>query len=186
MKSENRVHFCWLFVVSSLWLGYCNLVSAGSNPNAQINWLIGMQDLHDTGLLESHENDGKENAYIFDQALAIIAFTQANELNRAKDILNVMQSLQRDDPNGAWYLAYRANVADPEWPPGDCYFYRTGPIAWMVIAINFYECRTGDTNYANMARRALAWLDRMRNTDPNDEKYGSLCYRCTSSNLSYT
>lgn len=33
MKSENRVHFCWLFVVSSLWLGYCNLVSAESDPN---------------------------------------------------------------------------------------------------------------------------------------------------------
>jgi hypothetical protein len=33
VKSENRVHFYWLLVVSSLWLGYCNLVSAESDPN---------------------------------------------------------------------------------------------------------------------------------------------------------
>ena len=151
-----------------------------------IQWLKDQQDLHTTGLVESYQNDGRTNAYIYDQALAIIAFTEAGYTIRARSILDSMVSLQREDPDGAWYLAYRAEVADPEWPPGDSYFYRTGPIAWMVVATNFYECRTGDPNYAPMARRALGWLDRMRNIDPNDETYGSLCFRCSASNPGYT
>ena len=44
---------------------------------AQINWLKDQQDLHDSGLLESYQDNGDTNAFIFDQALAIIAFTEA-------------------------------------------------------------------------------------------------------------
>jgi len=135
-----------------------------------------------TGLVDSYQDDGLVNAYIFDQALAVIALTDANRTTEARSILDRMQDYQRDDPNGAWYVAYRVGIINPNWPPGDCQYYRTGDIAWMVMAVNFYECRTGDPNYANMARRALGWLDRMRNTDQSDEKYGSLCYKCSNPN----
>ena len=172
MKSENRVHLCWLFVVSSLWLGYCNLVTAGSNPNAQINWLIRMQDPN-TGLVESYEGNDNNFAYTFDQALAVIAFTEAGEVDRAKMILNIMADLQPSDPNRMWYECYHAD--DPNEVCDNCELYNTGPIAWMVIAINYYEDKTADMSYALIAHRALDWLDTMWNTsDPN--KYGSLRY----------
>ncbi len=138
----------------------------------QIEWLARQQDLHTSGLLESYENNGDTNAWIFDQALAIIAFTNAGELGRARRILDSMKSLQHEEPEkGAWYQCYDAihpnRICNNE--------FVTGPISWMVIAINFYEDMQKDPNYAPMARNALCWLDTMMNTnDPNDEKYGSM------------
>jgi hypothetical protein len=93
----------------------------------QIDWIIAQQDLYTTGLVDSYEDDGNDWAWIYDQALAIIAF--------------------------------------------NCV---TDPIAWMVIAINYYESQTADESYASMAANALGWLDTMRNTDPADQRYGSL------------
>jgi len=162
MKSKNRVHFCWLLVVLSLWLGYCNLVSAGSVQNDQIDWLIGQQDTN-TGLVESYEDITDTNSWIHDQALAIMAFTAAGELERAREILNTMKDIQLEDKNNAWVECYNA----PDSSYAGCWKYITGPIAWMVMSVNFYECRTGDPNYASMARMALGWLDTMRSTDPN-------------------
>lgn len=179
MERKQLIRFWLLLLVLclSLWQGELVLgCSDGNCPGqAQIDWLIGMQDLHTTGLLESYENNGDIKAWIHDQSLAIIAFTAAGEEERARDVLNVMKSLQRDDPNGAWFECYNA----PDSSYAGCWKYITGPIAWMVMAVNFYECRTGDPNYANMARRTLGWLDTMRNTS-SDERYGSLrfCENC--------
>ncbi len=177
MERKQLIRFWLLLLVLCLSLGQGELVlgcSDGDCPGqAQIDWLIGMQDLHTTGLLESYENNGDTKAWIHDQSLAIIAFTAAGEEERARDVLNVMESLQRDDPNGAWFECYNA----PDSNYAECWKYITGPIAWMVIAVNFYECRTGDPNYANMARRALGWMDTMMHIDdPNDGRYGSLKY----------
>jgi hypothetical protein len=141
-------------------------------PNP-IQWLINQQDPN-SGLVESYEGNGDDFAYIYDQAVAIIAFTEVGELDAAKKGLNMMEYLQLDDPAGAWYEWYHAG--DPNEYDWGRMKYVTGPIAWMVIAINYYEDRTGDPNYAPMARRALGWLDGMRNTNANDDRYGSLRY----------
>ncbi len=177
MRRGKSSCFCILLLVLGLPFVQSRLVLGCSDGNcpgqAQINWLISMQDLHSTGLLESYENNGDTKAWIHDQALAIIAFTAAGEVERARDVLDVMESLQRDDPNGAWFECYNA----PNFGYAGCWQYITGPITWMVIAVNFYECRTGDPNYANMANRALGWMDTMMNTDDqNDARYGSLRY----------
>lgn len=139
---------------------------------AQINWLIRQQDRHNSGLVQSYERDNDVNAWTFDQALAIIAFTEANELNRARMILNEMNDVQLDDTNGPWnewHIASAPNDIDPKSEK-----YVTGPIAWMVIAINYYENETNDVNYAPMAHRALGWLDTMQCLTQGDNRYGSL------------
>ena len=187
MERKQLIRFWLLLVVLCFSLWQCEVVLGSSDGNypgqAQIDWIISVQDSI-TGLVDSYQDDGLVNAYIFDQALAVIALTDANKTTEAQNILNRMQNYQRDDPNGAWYVAYRVGIINPDLPPEDCQYYRTGDIAWMVMAVNFYECRTGDPNYANMARRAIGWLDTMRNTDPNDERYGSLryCENCSIPN----
>jgi len=133
--------------------------------------------------MNSYE-DGRDFAYTFDQPMAIIAFTHAGELERARNILDKMKELQIEDPNGPWNEWYRlANSNNVDWDWGSKK-YVTGPIAWMVVAVNFYEYRTKDSNYADMARRALRWLDTLRHTDPNDERYGSVRFcggpRCSA------
>lgn len=183
MERKQLIRFLLLLLVSCLSFGQGRLVLGCSDGNcpgqAQIDWLCRQQDLHNSGLVQSYERVNDVNAWIFDQALAIIAFTEANEPNRARRILDKMKEIQRDDPNGAWFECYNA----PDACYAGCWKYITGPIAWMVMAVNFYECRTGDPNYALMARRALGWLDTMRNTS-EDERYGSLryCENCSIPN----
>jgi hypothetical protein len=187
MRIRGSFWFCLLILIPYLLLWQSNLVLGCSDGNcpgqAQINWLISMQNPN-TGLVDSYEKNNNNFAYIIDQALAIIAFTEANEPNRARMILNKMNKMQLDDPNGPWNEWYR--VDDPNNIDWGSQRYVTGPIAWMVMAINFYECRTKDPNYANMAHRALRWLDTMRNTNPNNDRYGSLRWcdgpRCTADN----
>lgn len=171
VKRWNVAHFGLVFVVLLFLMVHNNSALADGDANEQINWLIGMQDLHTTGLLESYENNGDTKAWIQDQALAIIAFTATGELERARKILNTMKDIQLEDSKKSWFECY--NAVDATY--AGCWKHVTGPIAWMVMAVNFYECRTRDPNYASMARMALGWLDTMMHKDdPNDGRYGSL------------
>jgi len=136
----------------------------------QIDWLASQQDLYATGLVDSYEGDGQRYAYIYDQALAIIAFTNASEPERARDILDELESLQQ--PGGGWYECYDAQTGTIGHP--GCDSYVTGPIAWVVMAINYYEHNTGDDSYASVAKDALSWMDSVRNTNPAVDNYGSL------------
>ncbi len=132
-----------------------------------ISWLSAMQK---DGLVDSYEGDDEDYAYTYDQALAVIAFTLADETDKAAAVLDKMQELQL--ANGAWYQCYDAVTSSIGH--GGCYLYPTGDISWIVMAVNFYEHKTEDAGYREMALRALSWLDSVRNTDPLQEDYGSL------------
>jgi hypothetical protein len=150
--------------------GFSNILAAWRERPSQIDWLKAQQDLHNTGLVDSYERDGTDRAYTYDQALAVIALTEAGERGRARKLLNAMRDLQ--DSSGRWYQGYDASTGD--LAGSDCNRYPTGDIAWMVMAVNFYERRSGDRGYAAVATKALGWLDTLRNTDSGSEKYGSL------------
>jgi hypothetical protein len=138
----------------------------------QVEWLKNQQDLHTSGLVDSYEGDGTNRAYLYDQGLAIIAFTEANEISRAKMVLDKIAQLQ--DAGGGWYECFNAN--DPVAVTPGFQQYNTGPISWMVIAINFYEVKTGDPNYSVMARNALSQLETLILEDANDEACGAVKY----------
>ena len=143
-------------------------------------WLIDQQNPV-TGLVVSYEGDGRDFAYTFDQAIAIIAFTESGEWDKAKMVLGRMNILQQQISNGAWNEWYIAS--EPNIICDGSENYVTGPIAWMVMAINYYEAKTNDDSYADMAREALSWLDTMRNTDPNKDEYGSLRFSNLHTNI---
>lgn len=140
-------------------------------PQPQIGWLIEQQNTN-TWLVDSYENDGQDAAWIYDQALAVIAFADAGEVARAAAILNAMSGLQLTTPVGAWHECY--NSSNTSIVVEDR--LNSGPIAWMVMAVNFYESRTGDTNYAGVAQRALNYLDTMRDMNLANETYAALRY----------
>ena len=167
-KMRNKNLFSLICILSLV-----NWVHGDGLDSPYIDWMHNQQNSK-TGLLDSYERDGREWAYLYDQALAIIAFTEAGELQKAKMILDTLERLQLDDPDGAWYECYDASR--PDEILSDCGKYITGPIAWKVIAINYYENKTGDAGYADTAHRALIWLDTMRNNDPDDDAYGSLAF----------
>jgi len=143
--------------------------TASAQP--QIEWLKSQQGLNYSGLVDSYENDGTNRAYLYDQSLATIAFSEAAEHLRAKMILDRMAQLQ--DIEGRWYECYDA--ADPNILPAGR-VYNTGQISWMVIAINYYQAKTADANYAEVAAMALEHLSTLMVTDPCEGSYGAIRY----------
>lgn len=119
---------------------------------AQIAWL--KSQIGKIGLVDSYEGDETDKAYLYDQALAAIAFTQAGEIDKAKAIFKALSSLQR--ANGSWQTCYLADTGSACEST-----VHTGPIAWVVMAINFYEAKTGDKQFSSMADKALGWMDTM-------------------------
>lgn len=145
--------------------GICDDKNPSNSP--QIAWL--KNQIGKTGLVDSDRDDGTDDAYLYDQALAAIAFTQAGEICEAQGIFEAIAFSQ--NPNGGWYTCYSAEKGSA------CELYvHTGPIAWVVMAVNFYETKTGDAQFVNMANSAIAWMNTMRNIDPGKDYFGSLKY----------
>lgn len=132
-----------------------------------IGWLSENQDMFTTGLVESQVGFSDHRTFTYDLALAATAFTKSGCYQRARKIFDRMRVLQ--EPEGCWTEAYRADTAEVwAWDRG------TGPIAWMVIAINYYESKTGDDNYADMAEKAISWLETRIDNEPSSRSYGAL------------
>jgi hypothetical protein len=184
MKNNRVILILLSSLAATLLLGNLNIALACYDRKytgqKQINWLLNRKARYDTGLVQSYEGGDNSNAYTFDQALTIIALTKANKIRQARDVLDIMAQIQLADTKGTWVEWY-----DPNDPNKDVDSYRhvTGPIAWMVMAVNFYECKTRDASYANVARRALAYLDTMQYMTPGEERYGSLCWSDYDSNI---
>ena len=93
--------------------------------------------------------------FLYDQALAIMALTHAGELDSAKKILNALWKMQMAD--GGWFYYSQADgdhSSDPDKRS-------SGPIAWTLIAINFYTQKTGDRSYLPMANNTVEYLKNL-------------------------
>ncbi len=117
-------------------------------------------------LVKSYETNSIIGAWVYDQALAIIAFTAAGDHGSARSVLNALRLAQTKD--GSWDFAYAYNTGarlDTRIP--------VGSNAWVVIAIAQYELMTGDESYRDLALANLAWLLQFRDADPNADTYGA-------------
>lgn len=132
-----------------------------------IGWLSNNQDRFPTGLVESQVGFVDHRAFTYDQAISVIAFTKSGNVARAQNILDRMTTLQ--EPQGYWRSAYYANTSSVwEWN------IDTGPIAWMVIAINYYEAKEKDSRYGPVAEKAISWLQTRIDCNPTHVSYGAL------------
>jgi len=139
---------------------------SGNTPDP-IGWLGANQDEFSTGLVESQEGFSDHRAFTYDEALAAVAFTKAGQYARARKLLDKMKALQTKE--GYWVSAYYAGTgANWEWN------IDSGPIAWMAIAANYYESKTGDKKYAGMAEKALGWLETRIDKTQGSGSYGAV------------
>lgn len=129
------------------------------------DWLAAQQ--YPTGLVDSFEGDNSTVSYTYDQACAIIAFTCENDLVRAKRVLDAMMPLQFAE--GSWANGHYADTATrtSTWR-------RSGETLWMMLAINYYTRKTGDTTYVNACKKAADWIISLQETNTADARYGSI------------
>ncbi len=126
-------------------------------------------------LIRSYGNN--DQLYLYDQALAVLAFAHAGEKAGAQRVLDAVQYLQIRDQShrdGSWYYSYYGDGSSiyPDAPShgpegkADGYTYGdrrvSGAIAWVAMALNAYRLKFNDQRYDDMWHRVMAYLVRAR------------------------
>ena len=133
--------------------------AAASSANAQI---AGLQSLMNTPPVQGGPyGDGRlvrsfrdmDSAFLYDQALAVIAFSQAGNRADAEAILNAMAKLQ--GPSGAWVFAYMTDGTDAN---AGVDMRIAGANAWFAMALNAYQKAFASTKYLTMSTRLHDYL----------------------------
>lgn len=94
-------------------------------------------------------------SYIYDQALAIIAFSKSNEKEKAKELLKGLESLQLKD--GSLYFSYYLNGESPYPKEGGDKRY-AGAIAWVALAATHYQHRFKSKEFYKFNFKILSYL----------------------------
>ncbi len=100
---------------------------------------------------------GSNSSFLYDQALAILAFVHSGQKNAAEDILTGLFNLQ--SPNGTWTFQYES--AQGEIYPGDDEISPSGAIAWVAVAIEAYQIKYGSNRkikFDSMLNKVLDYL----------------------------
>lgn len=122
-----------------------------------LNWLVNRY-ISSSGLCDSYADESgpvpplyKPTAYTFDQALWAIAMCSIGMPVYAEAVLNSLKDLQ--NPDGSFCAGYSSIDRSIIFPDKD-----VGPIAWVIMAVNFYTLNTLNTQYISMACNAAAFL----------------------------
>jgi len=147
-----------------------------ANLDKMYRWLKVHQNPR-TGLIMSFEGDSDvENwAFTYDQALAMQAYINYSDLERARKMLDFFQrKAKRID--GRFLNAYYVNDGSPAE-----YAVRSGPNIWLGIAVMQYIKKTQDLSYLDLAEDIARATIYLQNQDadggirgaPNAEWYAT-------------
>lgn len=133
--------------------------AATTSANAQI---AGLQGLMNTPLIQGGPyGDGRlvrsfrdmDSAFLYDQALAVIAFSLAGDQAHADLVINAMAKLQ--GASGAWVFAYGTDGSDAN---AGVDMRIAGSNAWFGMALNAYQKAFNSTKYLAMSTRLHNYL----------------------------
>lgn len=103
-------------------------------------------------LIKSFTNHSQ--SYVYDQALAIIAFSKAQEKVKARSLLLGLESLQMKD--GSLYFSYYLDGMSPYPVEGDKRF--AGAIAWVALAASHYQNAFHSKEFVKFNSKILKYL----------------------------
>ena len=95
-----------------------------------------------------------KQSYIYDQALAIIAFSRSRDQKNARALMKGLASLQL--PDGSLYFSYNMDGTSPYPHEGDRRF--AGAIAWVALAATHYQAEFMSKEFVSFNRRILSYL----------------------------
>lgn len=103
-------------------------------------------------LIKSFTNHSQ--SYIYDQALAVIAFSKHGDKKSAQRLLLALSKLQRTD--GSLYFSYYLNGESPYPTEGDKRY--AGAIAWVALAAVTYQSSFKSKQFVSFNSRILKYL----------------------------
>ncbi|MBY0518561.1 MAG: hypothetical protein K2P81_16745 [Bacteriovoracaceae bacterium] len=121
----------------------------------EMSWLESQSKSFHTNsqLIQSYTD--REQTFVYDQALAIIAFTKAGKFSTAKKLAYGLEQIQNND--GSWYFSYYPDGKSPHPTEGD--MRPNGAIAWAVLSLLQYQRATNDRSFSKTWRKSLAYLE---------------------------
>lgn len=135
-------------------------IKAVSNGDLLKNLSSRLHELpHKKGALIKSFNQHSQS-YIYDQALAIIAFSKAQDKKNAKKLLEGLESLQMQD--GSLYFSYFLDGSSPYPREGDKRI--AGAISWVAIAANHYQYRFRSKEFVGFNQKILNYLKTQMET----------------------
>jgi hypothetical protein len=106
----------------------------------------------EAALIKSYPHHSQ--SYIYDQALAIIAFSKAKKKAKARELLKALEKLQLHD--GSLYFSYYLDGSSPYPTEGDKRF--AGAIAWVGIAASHYQSAFHSKEFKPFNEKILSYL----------------------------
>jgi hypothetical protein len=103
-----------------------------------------------------------EQYALYDQALAIFAFSHAGEKAKARDIILALDDLYISDNGatpeleGGWYFSYNFDGTSSYPAEGDRRV--AGAIAWVAMALNYYQYKFTDSEFQPLTKKTLDYL----------------------------
>lgn len=153
----------WRFL--SLYLVIVNGLWAASNEALMGHLRSRMIKMNQGSLIKSYENHSQ--SYVYDQALAIIAFSKNGEYKSARELLVGLNKLQLKD--GSLYFSYNLDGSSIYPIEGDKRF--AGAIAWVAIAASTYQAESKSNEFKNFNYKILSYLkSQMKNVKGKDFK----------------
>lgn len=136
---------------------FCTQITSWAGPSEDLLTNL-RQRIHDLpsgsgSLIKSFTNHSQ--SYIYDQALAIIAFTKEGDKVHAEKLLKGLATLQQ--PDGSLYFSYYLDGKSPYPIEGDKRF--AGAIAWVALAATHYQHKFKSKTYLDFNRRVLSYLE---------------------------
>lgn len=114
-----------------------------------------IQDLpSDRGALIKSYSEHTQS-YIYDQALAVIAFTRSGEIHTARKLLRGLESLQMKD--GSLYFSYNMDGTSIYPQEGDKRI--AGAISWVALAAVQYQNKFNSKEFYRFNYKILSYLD---------------------------
>ena len=145
-----------LFGVIALALGSAFASAPPSSPSdPQIQYLL-KHFTPDGSMVLSYSD--RNRAFLYDQALAVIAFSHAGEKSAAERVLRTLTKLQASD--GSWTFQYLSHANSVE--PAEEKTSPAGAIAWVAIATETYEKQFSSKSFHPMLAKCLHYLDSQR------------------------
>ncbi len=123
-------------------------------------WLVAGQrtnrqfPLRRTGLIPSHE--GGEDCFVYDQALAALAFVHRGDYERARKLFSFFDGVRLrhiEEKGDIWGFTdvYKKGGRETETRAA-------GPAAWVLLALNYYHAKTGNEDFIPLARDIADWI----------------------------
>lgn len=149
-------------------------LSAFGSPTSDINTNLKsrLHTLPQGGkLIKSFANHSQ--SYIYDQALAIIAFSNQGDHSNAKDLLCALSVLQ--NPDGSLYFSYYLDGKSPYPVEGDKRY--AGAVAWVAMAAITYQNKFSSKEFLTFNSRVLNYLEtQIKTVEINGNKLKAISF----------